>query len=110
MISGGRLRWVATVQRASTTLDALGRRVNTWTDSGTLRVDLREAGSSEQPYADGVAVVASWEVRARWPNVARLTISELDRILVRGRLLRINGIRNLDERDRVAVLDCSEVA
>jgi head-tail adaptor len=109
MISGGRLRWSASVLRAATTLDALGRRTNTFTEQGTMRVDLRESGSSEQPYADGVAVVANWEIRTRWPNIARLGVTELDRLTVRGRTLRINGIRNLDERDRVAVLDCSEV-
>jgi head-tail adaptor len=109
MISGGRLRWVATVSRPSSTLDAFGRRANTWSDVGTIRVDMRENGSSEQAYADGVATVANYELRARWPNIGRLTITELDRITVRGKTLRINGIQNLDERDRLAVIDCTEV-
>ena len=109
MISGGRLRFAATVYRAATTTDVLGRRTSTFTDVGDMRVDMREAGSSEVNYADGVAVVANYELRARWPNISRLTVTELDRLSVRGRTLRINGIRNLDERDRVAVLDCSEV-
>jgi head-tail adaptor len=109
MISGGRLRWVATVQRASAAVDALGRRTSTFTDVGTVRVDMRENGSAEQTYADGVAVVARWEIRMRWPNIARLAITELDRLVVRGKTMRITSSINLDERDRLAVLDCTEV-
>lgn len=109
MISGGRLRWKATVQSASTTTDALGRRVNTYTDAGTMRADLREGGSVEQVYADGVASVQSYEVRVRWNDAVRLGVRAIDRLVVRGRLLRITGIQNLDERDRVAVISCQEV-
>lgn len=110
MISGGRLKWRATVQKASTTVDSMGRRTSTFTDGETLRVDMRETGALEQQYADGVAVVGSWEVRCRWPDVARTNLTALDRLVVRGRLLRIEGFVNLDERDRVAVIQCREVA
>ena len=109
MISGGRLKWTATVQKAANTVDGLGRRNVTFTTAGTMRVDLRENGSTEQTYADGVAVVARWEVRARWQNIARLAITELDRFVIRGKTMRINSIINLDERDRLAVIDCTEV-
>jgi hypothetical protein len=30
-------------------------------------------------------------------------------VSVRGRTLKVNAIRNLDEADRVAVIDCTEV-
>ena len=110
MISGGRLRWNATLLKAATTVDSLGRRTNTFTQSGSFRCDIRENTPTEQSYADGVAVTVSYEVRVRWPNVARLDITELDRIEVRGKTLRINGVQNLDERDRLAVIDCTEVA
>jgi hypothetical protein len=53
--------------------------------------------------------VGNWEVRLRWPNVARVGLTELDRLVVRGKTLRINSIINLDEKDRVAVISCSEV-
>lgn len=109
MISGGRLRWKARVNRATTSTDNMGRRQNTYTTAGYVRVDLREAGSAEQVYADGVAVVGQWEVRCRWQDVGRLTITELDRLTVRNKLLRIESIVNLDERDRVAVISCREV-
>ena len=109
MISAGRLKWLATVQTPSASQDALGMRVDTWTNGATFRCDLRNDASSEQTYVDGVAVVKSYEVRARWQAVQGAGLSEVDRLTVRGKTLRINAIRNLDEADRVAVIDCTEV-
>lgn len=109
MISGGRLLFSATVLKASSSVDALGRRVSTFTSGNDCRCDLRSQGNSEQNYADGVANVINWEVRIRWPNVSRLNITTLDRLSVDGKTLRINGITNLDMAYRVAVIDCTEV-
>jgi len=110
MISAGLTRWVAQVKKAPTGTDSYGRRNATYTDGVTVRCDLREIGGGEQTYAEGVADVSQYEVRMRWPNVSRASLTTLDRLVVRGKTLRINNIRNLDERDRVAVLDCVEVA
>lgn len=109
MISSGRTRFVATVQKASSSLDTYGRRTTTYTPGETIRVDVRELGGGEQPYAEGVAVVQQYELRTRWPNVAKATLTALDRITVRGKTLRIDLIRNSDERDRLAIIDCTEV-
>jgi head-tail adaptor len=109
MISAGRLKWVATVQTPSTSQDALGMRVDTWTDGATFRCDLRNDSANEQQYADGVAVVKAYEVRARWQAVQGSGLTEVDRLSIRGKTLRVNAIRNLDEADRVAVIDCTEV-
>ena len=110
MISSGRTRFACTVLRASTAVDGLGRRSTTYTNVGTIRCDIREGQPTEQQYADGVAVVGSFELRTRWPNIKRLTITALDRITARSKTLRILGIRNMDQADRVAVIDCVEVA
>ena len=109
MISAGRLNWVATVQTPSASQDALGMRVETWTDGAQFRADLRNESGNESSFADGVAVVKSYEVRARWQAVQGAGLSEVDRLSIRGKTLRINAIRNLDEADRVAVIDCTEV-
>lgn len=109
MISGGLLRWRAVQLIQSTTADALGIKTNTWADGAVFRVDMRESAASEQQYADGVAVVRSVEIRARWQAVENAGLTEANRLSVRGRTLKINAIRNLDERDRVAVIDCTEV-
>lgn len=109
MISGGVLRWTATASEPSATLDSLGMRGTTWNDIGTFRCDLREQSAAEQGYADGVAVVRTVEVRARWAAVQGVGLTEVCRLTVRNRLLRINSIQNLDESDRVAVIQCTEV-
>lgn len=110
MISAGRTRFVCTVNRASTTVDSYGQRSTSFVVAGTMRCDIREGQPAEQPYADGVAVIANYELRTRWPNIGRLLVTPLDRITARGKTLRITGIRNLDQANRVAVIDCMEVA
>jgi head-tail adaptor len=109
MISGGRLQRTARRLIASASRDSLGIRTDSWSDGLSFRVDLREQSATEQGYADGVAVVRSLELRCRWPDIARVGLTAVDRISVRGRTLRINTIRNLDDADRVAVIDCTEV-
>jgi head-tail adaptor len=110
MISSGLTRFRLNVLRASAnTPDTYGRRLSTFANVGTIVADVRESMPVEQSYGDGVASVGSFEVRTRWPNVGRLTITAIDRLLYKGRTLRINGIRNLDQANRVAVIDCTEV-
>lgn len=110
MISSGLTRFRLNVLRApSNTPDSYGRRSSAFTNVGTIIADVRESMPVEQAFGDGVAAVGSFEVRTRWPNVGRLTISQIDRLLYKGRTLRINGIRNLDQANRVAVIDCTEV-
>ena len=109
MISGGRLRFIATQSIQSTARDDLGMRTDTWTTGGTMRVDLRSDSAQEQSYADGVAVVRNFEVRARWGSAQNISLNETHRLEVNGHTLKIRAIRNLDEADRVAVIDCESV-
>ena len=109
MISAGRLRFVGQRYTPSTTQDALGMRTDVWTARQTFRCDLRNDSAQEQQYADGVAVIRSCEVRMRWNTAQSISLSELDRIAVRGKTLRIRSIINLDEQDAVAVIECEAV-
>lgn len=109
MISAGLLKWTATRLAASTAQDALGLRTDSFSADGTFRCDLRPSGSSESPYADGVAVRRNFEIRARWPQIQNIGLSEVDRISVDGRTLRIHTITDLDGAQRVAVIQCEEV-
>ncbi len=56
------------------------------------------------PKRTNAAVKAAMETR-----LTLCTDWALDRITVRGKTLRINLIRNSDERDRLAIIDCTEV-
>jgi len=84
-------------------------RTDVWTASNRFRCDLRNDSTSETPYADGIAVRRTCEVRARWQAVANSGLSEVDRLLINGRTLRIQSIRNLDEADMVAVIACEVI-
>ena len=109
MISAGRLRFLATVYTASASQDALGLRDDTFVAASQFRVDMRSDNAAEAQYADGVAVVQTYELRARWLAWIASGCTTLDRLNVRGHTLRITGVRNLDEADRVAVITCTEV-
>jgi head-tail adaptor len=111
MISSGLTRFRLIVLRASgNSPDSLGRRVTTFTNVGTIVCDVRESAPVQTSYGDGVAVVGAYEIRTRWPNIARLTVTAIDRLQYGTKVLRINGIRDMDQRRRVAVIDCTEIA
>jgi len=105
----GLFRHTATILRPTGSKDSLGLRADSWTESGTFRCRIDEQSAGEQGYADGVAVVRTVELRAWWRSVVNLALSEIDRVSVRGRVLRVNAVRNLDEGDRTAVIECTEV-
>lgn len=116
MIGSGRLRFPAEVFAPSINTDDLGMRTGAFVSvnkgmvgNPPLWVDLRTDSAQEQQYADGVATVRRAEVRCRWNSLQKFTIDETYRLSVRGRLFRILGITNLDEKDMVAVLECEEV-
>jgi hypothetical protein len=111
MISSGLTRFNVTVLRApgNTSLDGVGRRSVTFTTAGTMRCDMREAMPSESFAGDGVVTVGAMEFRTRWPNIARLSVSQLDRLQYNSKTYRIEGIRDMDQRRRVAIIDAVEV-
>ena len=109
MISAGRLKYVATVLQPSGVKDALGLRDSGFAGNREIRVELTNLSSNEQVWADGTTDVSQWQVRCRWPEIARCSITTASRLSVRGKTLRITGITNTYEMDRVAVLSCVEV-
>lgn len=109
MISAGRLRFVALQKLPPSASSTLGLRGATWTDGAYFRCDVRENSASEQQYADGVAVVRQYELRARWNTAQMIGLNETQRVECRGKTYKIRSITNLDERDRVAVIECEVV-
>lgn len=109
MISGGVLTHKATRLIASNSRDQIGLRTDTWTTGKSFRCDLRNDSSNEQTLSDGIVVRRAYEVRARWQAVANAGLTEVDRLSVGGRTLRITAIRNLGEKDRVAVISAEEI-
>lgn len=109
MISAGELRFEAVVYRESG-YDSLGKRDGEYDNTGeTFRCSLKDVGASEIIYGDSVGVSRTYEVKARWDAIVAAGLVETDRILVNGHMLRISGIKNGGERDRLAIIDCEEI-
>lgn len=109
MISAGRLRYSASVLQPSGSKDALGLRDSQFAGNRTVRCELTQLSGSEVEYAHGATEMNLWQVRCRWPDIARCQLTTASRLSVRGRTLRITQILNTYEADRVAVLLCTEV-
>jgi head-tail adaptor len=109
MISAGRLRYAATVLQPSGSKDALGLRDSSFAGNRVVRCELTQLSGSEVEYAHGATEMNLWQVRCRWPDIARCSITTACRLSVRGKTLRITQVLNTYEADRIAVLLCTEV-
>jgi len=109
MIGSGRLRFIATVQRESTK-DNLGKHNKTFgTTVGTFRCDMRDTGSSESSYGNGVADIKSYEIQCRWNSIRQHTLVTTDRLLINGRTFNILGITNERDRNVLATITVEEI-
>lgn len=109
MISAGRLRFTATIKRESNT-DVLGKKENSFaTTVGTFRCDLRDLGANEIDYGEGVSSLKTFEVLARWGAIEDEGLLETDRLEIDGMTLRITGIRNEYNRDRLGTITVEEI-
>ena len=109
MISAGRLKYSATVLQPSGVKDGLGLRDSLYAGIRQVRCELTQLSGSEVEYAHGATEMNLWQVRCRWPEIARCQITTASRLAVRGKTLRITQILNTYEMDRVAVILCTEV-
>jgi hypothetical protein len=112
MISGGSMKWSATVYERSLT-DSHGKhKITTNATSTTFRAALYDLGGAEGDYADGVAEDRFYEVKTRFTtalndlssrNLLRLTdgVSTID--------MEITSIRNESMKNRVIVFSCQQV-
>ena len=110
MISAGRMRFTATIKRENQPADDLGKKKKTFgTTVGTFRCDLRDISAVEGDYADGVSSIRSYECHARWGAIESLGLLETDRLTIDSMTFLISGIRNEGNRDRLAIIDITEV-
>jgi len=109
MISAGRLRFIATIQRESTK-DNLGKHKKTFgTTVGTFRCDMKDTGSSEMSYGNGIANIKSYEIQCRWNSIRQHTLVSSDRLLINGRTFNILGITNERDRNVLATITVEEI-
>ncbi len=113
MISAGRLRHSAIGLRSSAR-STLGEP-KTWTPvTGPMRCDFREDSQTQGEQAGGAVTVTRCEIRFRWQTWAAAELRPTDRLEVNAngtrRTVSIEGVVNLDQANRVAVVSVAEVS
>lgn len=99
----GQLNSRATVQIESTTQDAIGQPVATWSTYAQVHCRIRHlAGSQEGQKAGGVYSTVRTEIRTRY----RTDLTNAMRISHRGKTYRIVGVRPNEMNKEWTDIDC----
>jgi hypothetical protein len=113
MISAGRLRHSATGYRAAAR-SALNEPKTWQAITGPMRCDFREESQTQGEQAGGAVTVLRAEVRFRWSTWNAAGLRPTDRLLINAngttRTVSIEGVVNLDQANRVAVVSVAEVS
>lgn len=105
----GRLDKRITIQSRSSSLDAYGQQVNTWSTVLECWANIRPMGGSERLQALAMESQLSHTVAIRYnPLVMPPTTADAYRVLYGSRLFNIVAVRNLDEANHWLILDCTE--
>ncbi len=105
MVRAGILRHRVTIQRATSTKDALGGDVLTWATLATVWAEVRPLSGREAIEAGRISSTANVWITIRY----RDDVTPLMRVSWRGRVFEINQIENQGTADVALVLWCTEV-
>jgi SPP1 family predicted phage head-tail adaptor len=103
--AAGELRERVTIQRVTSTRDAIGGVIETWSTLMTVYAKVAPMSAGEQYRRQQIQAKADWKVTVRYAN----TIAPADRIVWRERTFQIKGITNPDMRRRFLDLACEEL-
>lgn len=101
----GELRERVAIQRVTTTRDAIGGLIESWSTLTTVYARVQEMSAGEQYRRQQIQASASHKITVRYLN----TIAPSDRIVWRERTFQIRGITNPDMRRRFLDLACEEL-
>lgn len=102
----GNLRYTATIQRQSTTRDAVGQLVDTWTTLCTRKVSIEPLNGREYFNASGESSEITTRIRLHYDLVAA-TVKPFDRVLVDSVYYDIKSVINPREHNRELILMCT---
>lgn len=100
-------RYSVIIQSPKGTRNAVGERVTTWTDVATVRAKIEPVTTNQRFVAAQANTEVSHRVTIRYSS----DVSGLDggwRVKFGSRILVVDGVRNLDERNRIMELVCKE--
>lgn len=101
----GELNERVTIQRRSSTRDAMGGQIETWQVRATLWARVQPMSAGEQYRRQQIQAKADWKVTIRYNG----DVLPSDRLSWRGRTFEIKGILNPDMRRRFLDLACEEL-
>ena len=101
----GALRHRVTIQSGTPTRDGFGTEVLVWGTVATVWATVRSVSGREQVQPEQIFANVTHQITLRY--LAGLTAKM--RVLWRGRVLEIQGVREPDNRLRMMQLDCLEV-
>jgi SPP1 family predicted phage head-tail adaptor len=100
-----------TVQRRSSTLDAYGQEINSWSNIATVWAEVKPISGKEKLRSESMVVESqlTHRVTVRFSEVF-LPSSQADawRILFGTRILNITASMNVDEESKMIIFDCTE--
>ena len=100
----GRLRHRVSIQSQGTTLDDYGESTDSWSTDDTVWAAVEPVSGSERDIGEQMVGVVTHRVVMRY--VSSLTPNK--RILFGSRVLNINSVLNIDERNERLSLFCME--
>lgn len=104
---GGRLRHRITLQSPGGTRDEVGERTTTWNDVATVWASVEPLSTGERHVAAQAHAFVTHRVTIRYDSLVA-AIDASWRVLFGARVLTIEGVRNLEERNSVIELVCTE--
>lgn len=106
-----RLQQRITVQRRSSTLDAYGQEINSWTNIGTVWAEVKPLSGKEKIRANAMVVESqlTHQVTVRYSSIFLPSVeADAWRILFGTRIFNITSSMNVDEQDKLIIFDCTE--
>lgn len=106
----GNLRSLVSVQQRTATLDSYGQQSTTWTEVKKVYAHISGLTGRELVLAQAVNTEVSHEITVRWDAAlwADPKTAAAYRIVLGSRVFDIHGVVNVDERNRMVVLQAAE--
>lgn len=100
-----------TIQRRSSTLDAYGQEINSWSDIGTVWAEVKPLSGREKMRINAMVVESqlTHQVTVRYLTLfLPSTTADAWRILFESRVFNITASWNVDEANKTIIFDCTE--
>lgn len=108
-VRAGQLDRYVDVQQRSTTPDAIGQPVNTWTTIKSVYAGIAALSAVKRGIAGLVVTDVTHQITVRYdPIFADPRIAATYRIVYAGRIFEVLGVENVDEKNSMVMIDARE--